>query len=311
MTIYSPQNVTLDNFDEEGYLKFNRDVNDAVKQGLFVSGIEHFLSHGHAENRQQCPPRNLDDPSRRKRLSELQLRGSHLLDNYFEKFIANYSKDLLPIAFDSISSNPYDEEVLELFSDKGKLFLDLGAGWRNESFENVINLEIYDYPSTDIISFAEKLPFADCTFDGAVALAVLEHVRDPFAAAAEILRVVRPGGAIIIDWPFLQPEHGYPFHYFNATSAGAQEAFARNKSSGEIQNFVPPHMHPIATLHWILDRWKNGLQGKYSKYVFLFLPIGFFLRKPWQKQLGEKYTRLNPEVERILASGNRLIITRK
>jgi SAM-dependent methyltransferase len=43
---------------------------------------------------------------------------------------------------------------------------------------------------------AEKIPFADASFDAALAQLVLHFVGDPPAAAAEMRRVVRPGGAV-------------------------------------------------------------------------------------------------------------------
>lgn len=45
---------------------------------------------------------------------------------------------------------------------------------------------------------AERLPFADCTFDVTVAITVLEFVTDPAAAVAEMARVTRPSGRIVI-----------------------------------------------------------------------------------------------------------------
>jgi SAM-dependent methyltransferase len=44
----------------------------------------------------------------------------------------------------------------------------------------------------------EDLPFANATFDLAVAVTVLEFVADPAAAVAELVRVTRPGGRIVI-----------------------------------------------------------------------------------------------------------------
>ncbi|MFE4368963.1 methyltransferase domain-containing protein [Streptomyces sp. NPDC056835] len=51
---------------------------------------------------------------------------------------------------------------------------------------------------------AGALPFADDTFDAARAERVIEHVPDPAAAVAEMLRVVKPGGQVLIT----DPDHG-------------------------------------------------------------------------------------------------------
>jgi arsenite methyltransferase len=50
---------------------------------------------------------------------------------------------------------------------------------------------------------AEALPFADGRFDAAVAVQVLEYVPDVDTALAEVFRVLRPGGRVVIldtDW---------------------------------------------------------------------------------------------------------------
>lgn len=41
----------LDGFDEIAYLKINCDVDEAVKSGAFLSGIEHYLKYGKSEGR--------------------------------------------------------------------------------------------------------------------------------------------------------------------------------------------------------------------------------------------------------------------
>ncbi|WP_409469156.1 methyltransferase domain-containing protein [Streptomyces sp. HC307] len=51
---------------------------------------------------------------------------------------------------------------------------------------------------------AGSLPFAADTFDAARAERVIEHVPDPAAAVAEMLRVVKPGGQVLIT----DPDHG-------------------------------------------------------------------------------------------------------
>jgi SAM-dependent methyltransferase len=48
---------------------------------------------------------------------------------------------------------------------------------------------------------AERLPWADASFDAVVADSVLEHLADPGRALAEWRRVVRPGGRLLVWSP--------------------------------------------------------------------------------------------------------------
>ena len=53
---------------------------------------------------------------------------------------------------------------------------------------------------------AYALPFDDATFDLVVASEVLEHLHDDQAAMGELLRVVKPGGQLIVTVPRFFPE---------------------------------------------------------------------------------------------------------
>jgi ubiquinone/menaquinone biosynthesis C-methylase UbiE len=53
------------------------------------------------------------------------------------------------------------------------------------------------HPGVDVrLGRAESLPYPDSTFDAALAELVFHFVSDPLAAASELRRVVRPGGAV-------------------------------------------------------------------------------------------------------------------
>jgi SAM-dependent methyltransferase len=51
------------------------------------------------------------------------------------------------------------------------------------------------------VASAEALPFEDGSFDGCWADRVLQHLDDPGAAVAELLRVTRPGGRVVVADP--------------------------------------------------------------------------------------------------------------
>ena len=59
---------------------------------------------------------------------------------------------------------------------------------------------------------AERLPFADASFDAVVACLVFEHVQGVDAAIAQVARVLRPGGRFVffLNHPLLQtPNSGW------------------------------------------------------------------------------------------------------
>lgn len=54
-----------------------------------------------------------------------------------------------------------------------------------------------------VLARAERLPFREGSFDIVMALDVLEHHDDDSAVAAELARVVRPGGIVLVTVPAL------------------------------------------------------------------------------------------------------------
>lgn len=110
---------------------------------------------------------------------------------------------------------------------RGDRILELGAGLETHRAENVIRTDafVYGADSLDLVADAHALPFADASFDFVFSLAVFEHLHSPWTAAKEIARVLVPGGSCYTLAAFLQPLHGYPDHYFNATESGLRRLF--------------------------------------------------------------------------------------
>src|SRR5262245_60287595 len=64
------------------------------------------------------------------------------------------------------------------------------------------------------------LPFADGTFDTVLSLEVFEHVPDPDRMLAEMHRVLRPGGKLLVTVPFLSLQHALPYDFWRYTPQG-------------------------------------------------------------------------------------------
>ena len=212
----------------------------------------------------------------------------------------------------NVSSNPYQNlaaQLVQRTAARGGWVLDCGAGSRECRMPGVINVDIADYFSTDVLAAGEALPFVDNAFDGALSLAVLEHVHDPFACARELLRVVRPGGEIVCSVPFLQPVHGYPSHYYNMTREGLSNLFI---DGGDItQCFTPRHGHPIYTLQWFLTEYLHGLSPSLrEKFGAMTLAEAAAIRFPNALELD--YVReLSPDATRIIACVNTVVVRKR
>lgn len=64
------------------------------------------------------------------------------------------------------------------------------------------------------------MPYDDGEFDGVLCNQVLEHVFDAEIFVAEMARVLRPGGCLLLTVPFVWPEHEQPYDARRYTSFG-------------------------------------------------------------------------------------------
>jgi SAM-dependent methyltransferase len=208
----------------------------------------------------------------------------------------------------NVSENPYHVPALQLIEKhRHGLVLDFGAGKRDTYFANVVNLEIVPYDSTDVISVGEVLPFRDGVFDAVHCNAVLEHVKDPFACAREIMRVLKPGGDLMCCVPFLQYYHGYPHHYFNMTHQGLAELFSGIDVLGVE---VYEELRPFTALQEFVGAWAMALPEP-TRRQFLGLRLEDLLRTSYQQARFQPYVvHLPPERNRQLATCNTLFGTK-
>ncbi|NDJ76223.1 MAG: glycosyltransferase [Chloroflexi bacterium] len=112
----------------------------------------------------------------------------------------------------------------------GSLCLDFGCG--DGRSRTLIERFGYRWIGLDICGAdarvcgdGHRLPFANQTFDLVISNAVFEHLRDPFVAAIEIHRVLKPGGTLLGEAAFLEPEHAHS--YFHMSWYGVLEVLSR------------------------------------------------------------------------------------
>lgn len=92
---------------------------------------------------------------------------------------------------------------------------------------NTVNLDIEAGRHTDIAADAHRLPFPEGHFDCVLSQGVLEHTRDSDRAAAEMFRVLKPGGLVYAEAPFLQPGHMEHSDFRRFTRQGLETLFSR------------------------------------------------------------------------------------
>jgi len=295
-----------EHFDESAYLRANPDVAQAVAAGILASGREHFELFGRNEGRSQ----RLDVPQEWK-----AAKLAHIRSCLSRPAAARHNTGLIDcldpdlrerwgvVATENVSAHEYDSRALALIErHREGWVLDCGAGLRNTYYAHVVNAEIVDYDSTDILAIAERLPFRDACFDAVLSLNVLEHVKDPFAAARELIRVLRPGGELLCVAPFLQPLHGYPHHYFNMTREGLASLFAALRDH---RFEIYGAMHPVWAMQWFLTRYSQGLPQS-QRQRFEAMTVAQLLAPAAQLELDGIATELDETCRTELASAHAL-----
>jgi len=293
------ETVTRENFREDDYIEANPRITLGIVGGHWKNALDHAEKLGFKEGRRQFCPHMLPAVAemRKRKFERVQpllvydamIRDDSVVDALSEDMRVQFNV----VSTENVSAHTYGPPLLDLINrHAGGLVLDCGSGYRPIYYDNVVNYEIVDYPTTDVIGVAEKLPFKDNSFDAVISSAVLEHVRYPWLAGAEIVRVLKPGGELHAAAPMMSPLHGYPHHYFNMTHQGLAVLFEKGMRIDS--QSVPPPLWPIHTLTKILRDWTNGLKGK-TRQDFLDMkvrdligPGGAYFKQPFCTELSEE-----------------------
>jgi SAM-dependent methyltransferase len=119
--------------------------------------------------------------------------------------------------------------------DRNPRILVIGGGTIGDGLEglyadptiDLISFDVYASRATQFVGDGHSIPLASGSVDGVIIQAVLEHVLEPTIVAAEIHRVLRTGGIVYADTPFLQQVHEGAYDFTRFTDSGHRFLFRR------------------------------------------------------------------------------------
>lgn len=133
----------------------------------------------------------------------------------------------------------------------------------------------WDYSRLDAVADLTALPFPSATFEAALHLVTIEHLREPACALAEIARTLKPGGQLLVAAPHEWEVHQAPHDYFRFTRYGL--AYLLERAGLEVCELRPAGGY----FRLLARRLLNGLQFFSGGFRWLgFLPAAILVVPP-------------------------------
>lgn len=116
-------------------------------------------------------------------------------------------KFILRKLFESLYQECHTRDLQYFHDCQGgeRLEIGSGAGIISEVYPDVITSDMKVLPFIDLVLDAEELPFSDNSLRAIYAINVFHHFPNPRDFFREILRVLRPGGGVVLIEPFYGP----------------------------------------------------------------------------------------------------------
>jgi len=123
----------------------------------------------------------------------------------------NRSKKVQRMVNDLISQQPDTSFILNIGSGNKKIA------------QNIRNLDIFEGQNIDYVGTAEKIPIENDTVDLIITQEAFEHIQNPRKAILECNRILKRGGIIYFQVPFIIGYHPGPTDFIRFTREGVIE----------------------------------------------------------------------------------------
>ncbi|MFZ2467744.1 MAG: class I SAM-dependent methyltransferase [Parvibaculum sedimenti] len=195
-------------------------------------------------------------------------------------------------------------EHLKALPVKRPLVLMVGAATKGMGTDLLYNdeaiaqvaFDVYPSPLTNFVADGHKIPLADESVDAVCIQAVLEHVLDPRQVAMEVARVLKPGGLVYAETPFMQQVHEGAYDFTRFSEVGHRwlwrdfETVKRGALGG-----------PGLSLYWAVKYFLRGLTRSKAFADIASIPFGIF----------SLFDRFVPEPHRVDGASGTYFMGRK
>lgn len=229
--------------------------------------------------------------------SVLQMPSKPTWRRYKSIFLHNSNISVYrALEYEALSKVQFGGRILDYGGGERAHYAAALKSWMREGVYLSANISP-DMEPTYLIAPGQELPVAGHVFDMVISVNTLEHVYDLDGTLKELVRVLKPGGRVVLAVPFLFRVHGCPDDYNRPTASWWLETLPR---FGLNQLNITPLVWDVMTTGLSVTEGA----GPFGKLRRVLVPLyGLLYAKVRARGPGECYPRRIGEALANLALG--------